>query len=789
MERSGQSEALLPPGEQVDLTNCDREPIHIPGSIQPHGILLGLREPDLIVTHASANGSNLLGRGIPDRVLEQPLDTVLEPTYVSRLQQFCRDINLENNPIYAFRAPLDGGVGLYDWVVHRSEGTLILEGEPAPVFDPSLLPSQSLTDLAKRAVPRLQKAPNAQTLYQTAAEEVRLLTGFDRVMLYRFDEEGHGSVVAEDKREDLEPFLNLHYPASDIPKQARRLYTLSLLRLIADVNYTPSPVLTRDSSTSLPPLDMSYCALRSVSPIHIEYLKNMGVAASMSISVLQDGELWGLIACHHYAGPRMVPFEVRSACELLGQVVSQQLAAKEDSEDDDYRSRMWEIQSKLVEQMAVEPDYRDGLVHFSTTMQDLLNCGGCALRFELEPKKTVCIRLGTTPSEEEIDQIITFLADREKPESIFATDRLPTLLPEAEAFRAVGSGLLALPLLPRRDNPIQGTYLLWFRPEQVQTVDWAGDPNKPALVAEDNSIRLSPRKSFAKWKEEVHGRSLPWTRGEVEIVGQLSRAIQGVIFRKAAELAQVNTALAYSNAELDSFVYIASHDLKEPLRGIHNYVQFLQEDHREELSEDALSKIGTITRLSRRMESLLDSLLHYSRVGRLNFSSEPADFNTILSDTLEMLSTRIRESGTAVRKPRPLPTGFLCDPLQISEVFSNLISNACKYNDYPPGERWVEVGYFAEGEESMPPLPPDVEKAPIVFYIRDNGIGIPERHQETIFRIFRRLHGRQDYGGGTGAGLTIARKIVERHGGKLWLTSIPKEGTTFFFTLAGEETS
>ncbi len=243
---------------------------------------------------------------------------------------------------------------------------------------------------------------------------------------------------------------------------------------------------------------------------------------------------------------------------------------------------------------------------------------------------------------------------------------------------------------------------------------------------------------------------------------------QELAYRRQAELEleERNAELRQSNKELDDFAYIASHDLKEPLRGIHNFSLFLLEDYGDKLDAEGKSKLETLPRLTRRMESLIDSLLHFSRVGRIDLAMDRVDLNEILTDILDSLGPQLAEKGVAVRIPRPLPT-VLCDRARIGEIWSNLITNAAKYNDKP--EKWVEIGYLAA--------------APPVFYVRDNGIGIPEKHFDAIFRIFKRLHGRDQFGGGTGAGLTIVRKIVERHNGRVWLESGSGEGTTFYFTL------
>jgi len=265
----------------------------------------------------------------------------------------------------------------------------------------------------------------------------------------------------------------------------------------------------------------------------------------------------------------------------------------------------------------------------------------------------------------------------------------------------------------------------------------------------------------------------------------LERAIRYAIDRKRNELALAEQAraLARSNAELEDFAYIASHDLKEPLRGIRNYADFFIEDHGAKVSEEGLQQLQTIVRLTKRLEDLIETLLHYSRVGRVDLAMVETDLQDIMVQVLDSLQISLQEAGVEVRFPKPLPT-IVCDQARVAEIFRNLVTNAMKYNDKE--EKWIEIGFHANEGETAPTNghgSPSPHRKPIVFYVRDNGIGIPEKHRDSVFRIFRRLHGRDKYGGGTGAGLTVVKKVVERHEGKIWLESEVGEGTTFYFTL------
>ncbi len=281
--------------------------------------------------------------------------------------------------------------------------------------------------------------------------------------------------------------------------------------------------------------------------------------------------------------------------------------------------------------------------------------------------------------------------------------------------------------------------------------------------------RLTPRKSFSLWQETVKGRSRPWLTCEYHAARQLRQAILEHFVRHTEQLVRLNADLQERNSQLDAFAYVASHDLKEPLRGIRNYSQFLMEDFGDDLADEAKGYNRTVMRLADRMEMLLDSLLHYSRLSRLEIPKSSVDLNECVADALEFLVSRVQESGLRTTIPRPLPT-VLGDSDRLCELFTNLVSNAIKYNDKPVPEVVITFETSADG-------------ATCEIQVRDNGIGIAPEHRNIVFQIFKRLHGRNDYGGGIGAGLTIVRKIVERHGGNIWIDSILGFSTTFSFTL------
>ena len=755
--------------KNLDLNNCDREPIHIPNLIQSHGCLLAISADDHNILQVSLNTLEILGIK-PEALLNQPLGELIDQEQITAISNCLSEEFDSINPIpiqiKSEKLTLD-----FDGIVHHNhQGIIILELEPKePSKETDFF---NFYKLVKSPINKIQKTGNLDELCNVVVKEIKAITGFERVMVYRLDCEGAGTVVAEAAEAELEPFLGLHYPSTDIPKQAKYLYTLNLLRLIPNVTYDPVGLIPNLNPVTNEPLDLSMAVLRGISPLHIEYLDNMGVSATLCISLIKNKQLWGLIACHHNS-PKKVSYQIRTVCEFIGQITSFELATKENNQDLDYKMKLKSIQSQFVEIVSQAEELESSLTQNPDLLLDLVGASGVALSFGEE-----ITLIGNTPHKKAIAAMLPWLETQFDADTIYETNALAQVYPPAVLDKAVASGLLAL-LISR----IQKTFILWFRPEVIQTVDWGGNPNKSIEVEEDGTVRMSPRKSFAKWSETVTLKSLPWKASEVEAALELRSSIVSIVLRKADELAQVNKELSRSNIELDAFAYIASHDLKEPLRGIYNYSSFLIEDYGEIIGEDGADKLNTLMRLTHRMEDLINSLLHYSRLGRAQLQMRPVDLNNLVAGVLDVIRASARDKQTEFKIPRSLPT-INCDRTQVNELFTNLISNGIKYNRKT--QKIIEIGCLdADNPAFVAKMSKylDNNSGKVIFYVRDNGIGIQERHLDSIFRIFKRLHGQKKYGGGTGAGLTIAKKIVERHGGEIWVESQYKEGSTFYFTL------
>jgi light-regulated signal transduction histidine kinase (bacteriophytochrome) len=501
---------------EPELLGCADEPIRIPGAVQPHGALLAVTEPDLVVVVASANAAGHCGREVAGARLGELLGADVAA-------QLAGGDLAVLNPLRTVVAGRE-----VDLVAHRADGLLVVELEP-------LDDAREADAVWHRRLPltlqRLQAAPTLDALSATLAAEVRTLTGFDRVMVYRFDPSWNGAVVAEDRREDLEPFLGLRFPASDIPPQARALYLHSWLRLIPDARYTPVPLVPARNPLDGRPLDLAAAVLRSVSPVHLEYLANMGVVASMSVSLVDGGRLWGLIACHHYSGPHRPTYTDRAAAEFLGRTASVLLGTKVEAGDTQRVLDVADRSGRLVEALARAPRTPlQALTDGPLTLLDLVPAGGAAVR--LDGRLHL---LGETPPEPVATTVVQALLHA----GTSATDAVLTAVPEATDAVPAGSGVLAVPVRGGRD----GDFLAWFRPETLREVAWGGDPHHRKMVEGEHGVRLSPRRSFARYTETVRATSQPWRPHEVAAAEQLAAHLSEVTRRRAEDESRLAATL------------------------------------------------------------------------------------------------------------------------------------------------------------------------------------------------------------------------------------------------------
>ena len=497
------------PEQGVDLTNCDLEPIHLIGCIQGFGYLLAMSS-DGIFVRASHNVSDLLGCAA-DALVGLPVSRFFVPAAIDTLLQ--RVADLPPGPVERlFNLVLTPSGEAFDMALYRSGSQIVMEIEAAR---PDLM--VDTLSLVRPMFDTVQRATSVRDICDVAARQIRRLTGFDRVKVYRFDESGGGEVIAEARGEGIDSFLGLHFPASDIPRQARQLYTRNLLRIIVDVDEVPvpvHPVLDADGQ----PLDLSASGLRSVSPIHIEYLRNMGVKASMSVSILRDGVLWGLFACHHYA-PLRLSYPTRSAAELLGTYFASVLAQHESRAALTRRSIAAGLHDRLTAQLAGGGALLSNFDSFAETIGDVIAFDGIV---GFVAGELVC--RGSTPPREAFLDLARFLNTTGNG-ACWSTHSLVEAYPPAAGFADACAGLMAVPVSRKPRD-----YIVLFRREYAHDVHWGGNPNEGKTVGPLGD-RLTPRQSFDLWKEEMRGQSRPWSADEAAIADSLRVALIEVILQ------------------------------------------------------------------------------------------------------------------------------------------------------------------------------------------------------------------------------------------------------------------
>jgi chemotaxis family two-component system sensor kinase Cph1 len=729
------------------LANCADEPIRFPGAIQPHGVLLTLSEPELRIVQVSANVASLFNHQ-PEALLGQPLDTLLgtQPTDVVR-QMAGQPSFIDAPPLYV---TLNGGQ--FEGLLHRHQGVLVLEFEPhSEHFQPKS--QNGRTSNLGKMLQRLQSAKTLQALYEISVSEIQAMTGYDRVLIYRFEEEGHGQVIAEASAPSMELFNGLFFPASDIPQQARELYRTNWLRIIPNADYEPVPLLPKLRPDTGQPLDLSFATLRSVSPIHCQYMKNMGVLSSMSISLMKGDKLWGLISCGNRE-PLHVPNDLRTTCQTIGQVLSLQISAMEALDISRQREEKVDALGVLNQAMSNSSDaVFDGLAQCPQVLMDLVQAGGVAI---IEGQQLH--RYGNCPEPEQIRALHKWLKDAGQP--VFASHHLSAVYPPAADYQAVASGVMAMSLPKPVDNGV-----LWFRPEVKENIQWSGDPKKPlALEKSDTGLRLRPRTSFEIWKVEMAGISTKWSPGDRFAANDLRRsALENDLARQVLREQQAVRAR-------DELVAVVSHDLRNPMTVISMLCGMMQKAFSSDgthTSRRISSAIDTMQQAAGRMNVLLEDLLDTSKIeaGRYTVRPVPLDVSQIFEEAYSLLAPLALEKGVDLSFNAEPGLQINADPERLFQVLSNLIGNAIKFT---PRQGIIGISAMSNDEE-------------IVFSVRDSGEGIAPDQLPHVFDRYWTLT--ENNPTGSGLGLYITQGIVKAHGGRIEAQSELGRGSEFRFTV------
>jgi chemotaxis family two-component system sensor kinase Cph1 len=726
------------------MAECSREPIHIPGLIQPHGLLFVLDDA-LHIQQLSANTDDLIGR-TPDSLIGQSILSLVSVRDGPSLEKLIRDAAFTFVNPFQVAIEVGGTTKVFDGIAHILEGVgTILELEQDADNDASAASTDGLDSylqVVQRSLARISKTNEEIVITDIMAQEVKSFTGFDRVMVYRFEPDFHGHVIAEACEEDMEPYLGLHYPASDIPAQARELYLKNQVRLLQDVNARPVPLVPPLNPRTSASLDMSQSVLRAMSPVHVQYLKNMGVSASFSISLIVDDQLWGLIACHHRT-PRFVPYAVRATLSLAAIVLSAQLRVKQDNQRNEKMSSARSLAISVLAGLREDSEVYASIPSILPSLVDLFEADGAAL---LTSEGTTCH--GATPEKQVLTALREELGDGEAGSVIIlnkSRDQFPSL---ADSVKQA-AGLVAIQLGIKE-------WLVLFRKETSKAIHWAGDPNLAKTVSPSGV--LTPRHSFEVWQETREGECEPWTEQTSVLTSEVRSGLLE-IFRNR------NLLLSRSNQDLRRFAGLVAHEVKGHLHTAVMALSLLE----ERLPVDAPPGLATLAANGReQLRGLADFTNEMLTFSDMENGAVPqrVELGELVSEVVENLRISGVIDGATVHL-RELPA-IMGHPTQMRHLFTNLIRNALIHGRAKSDQSLtVEIGAREEFGRQ-------------VVFVRDDGRGIPADQREKIFEYFYRGNSSAS---GSGIGLAFCAQVVERSGHRLWVEDSPTGGATFCFSV------
>ena len=732
------------------LANCESEPIHVPGTTQPYGLLLVINTHTHQIDFCSANTVDFLDLAVPD-VLGKTLEAIIGPQEWANINRHLTQHTPEQLYTLTYRSVC------FSTALYQQGDLLLLEIER--------ITDQSLPDVFQQSrnfVSYLEKSTSLRQLCTHVVEEIRSITGYDRVMVYRFDHEFNGEVYAESVGQHIDSFLGLHYPHTDIPPQARALFARNLLRMIPDVHYQPVAVMTLQQDATHQSLDLSSGGLRSVSPMHIEYLKNMGVGASLTVSLLHNNQLWGLIACHH-ASPKLLPPYTRLATKLHAHFLTSQISNRQ-------ASKVYALTARINQQL--EPLLRDitnsPIDQYKTNPQlyACLQADGVAIITQEE-----IYLAGKTPDKHQITELVSWL-DTRTDSDYYATSRLGDDYPQARAITDTASGVFFHSLHKASQQGV-----IWFRGERKQTIAWAGNPDKGVG---DTTALIMPRLSFARWQQVVSNTASPWEKAELDAGIRLATHIQNNVFlaymtREEKKYRLQTHQLARANQELTHFNYICSHHLQEPIRKMQVFSTMLLADQpgtQGLAREQVLQKISVA---ARRAVSQINGLRDFASLSTDSAVRVPVNLDACLERIKTDYAQLIAEKQAVFIHPALGSINAI--PTQFEPLLVHLIDNALKFSQGPSPHITLSLS-LANSSDLLTNTPLDPQGSYRCLTISDDGIGFEPEFAELIFGLFYRLQDTQTYSG-SGIGLAICKKIVANHGGHIRATSQPGQGSSF----------
>lgn len=728
---------------EIDLTECDKEPIHLLGKIQSFGFFLGIHSVKETIDYASQNINELLSAH-PDQLLGKKyadvFNTSVENNETNLFSLITTALKKEKKATERFLDLFLNNIHYY-FIYYFIDDYLFIEFE-------EVLLKENLNHISFETLTVIKSSTTIDDLYHNTVKQIKELIGYERVMIYQFLEDGTGVVVAEAKEDYLESFLDLHYPESDIPKQARELYKKNEVRIISNVNAQDVPIISRNRE----PIDLTMSVQRAVSPMHIQYLKNMHLGASFSISLIVNDELWGLITCHHHIA-KHIDYRTRFTCKYIANVVSSFI----------YYKTKEKIFSQVSDIKAAIAAIQVNLLHDNSVIQSLdvvgkdlfsiVNADGIAICIGKEIKK-----IGVTPEKDQIRILQEWIVNNSK-ENLFYTRKLISKFPEATGFSEVAAGTMAI----RLGQDVEDM-LIWFRPEYIRQIKWAGKPEKRVVINRFTNLKeISPRKSFEVWSQLVQDSSRQWTDQDLNAAKEVARIILETSHKKSMQLLELNKKLKNAYAELDTFAYSVSHDLKNPLTVIKANAEFLKYKQKNTLPQVDVQYLESIATTADKMSFMMNEILSLSKIVSNEMKWSPIDMQKVINEIVaEVVIANDAYNSEITIGDTPL---IFADPVMVYQAFSNIIGNAVKYSLKQEIPKISIDGYEANDK--------------IIYRIIDNGIGIDIKEHCNVFGLFKRMTNATGFNG-TGVGLTIVKRVMEKHHGNVWFYSGKNQGTAFY---------
>jgi len=724
--------------EKYDLENCSKEPIHRILRTQAYGsfIICNFDWSDWM--YASSDVAD-------DLVSKSVGEIIFEMTGVSYQEVAESDFDQEH-----FFSKDD-----HQWavVVHKRDFGFMIEIEPISRLSQLTVHPEKCQD----ATVAMMNCKTIKDLWEEVTARVRDITGFGHIMIYAFDEDYSGQVVAERKPDEAVSYMGLKFPASDIPEQARNLYFVERVRAIHNTT-SDGNVLVKQAEASQIDLNTSKVSMRGVSPIHAEYLRNIGVHSSCSVAIIDEGKLWGLIACHN-PSPVFIGYKTRGWLRFLSDFISGKKKSISNYLDEIVGMSSLLSKNKILDNLASSQDLSSSLLEGENNIQDLIQSSGAIV-----VTNGSAVGCGEVPESAKLQNLIAWLDGLGKFD-VKAIDQSNLHLPE-DTQSPLMAGMLIVQL-----SHLSGDYLIWLRKEKAMEVSWAGDPTKNKSFDHVKG-RLTPRKSFDRWKEIVADRAEPWNEKEIATAKVLKGELREHLYHRFNQMAALNKELKEAYNQMEIFSYSVSHDLKAPLRSIEGFSQILKEDYASQLDEHGLYILNIISDSIAKMNAFIHEILNYSKLNKSELDIMKVDLNEVFRSQWTILNSN-PDANNQLIFDNGIPDVY-GDLNMLNQLILNLLSNSIKYvaHDVDP---IIRVTY-------------KLRENYVDVYLEDNGIGIDESQREKVFEVFRRLVKEDDYEG-TGVGLSIVKKVIQRHGGEIVVKDRldGKQGSRFEFSLPVRE--